>query len=111
MQNYTNLYRPELSTAETLILYAWIWEEANFQKSHTPCAKKLQVEKAPYAAPILADIVSAVMSPEEQVAIVDGPESTTNPAWPWATEEEMLARHREASAWLGRRGLGPKACA
>jgi hypothetical protein len=109
LQNNAKLDRPRLSGAESLFLCAWLWEEANFQKSHTPCAKKLQVEKAPYAAPILADIVSAAMSREEQVAIADSPKLMNNPAWPWATEEELLTRHREATALLRRKGLGPKA--
>jgi hypothetical protein len=82
LQNYTNHNRSELSTAETLFLHAWLWEEANFQEAHTPWAKKLQVENAPNSASILADIISAAMSPEEQVAIADNPESKNNPAWP-----------------------------
>lgn len=95
--------RPQLTPAEKAYLQAWIWEETNFQIPHKGTAKKKQVQHSPYAPPLLADIVAAAMTPEEQTIIASGSEPQTEPAWPWPAEEDLRARHREAKAWLESR--------
>jgi hypothetical protein len=95
--------RPRLTAAESAFLRVWTWEEANFQRPHTTTAKKLQVERCPYAAPQLADIVTATMTPEEQVAIAEGPAPQNTPPFPWSTDKEIQERHEEARAWLDSR--------
>jgi hypothetical protein len=92
--------RPQLTLAEKEFLQAWMWEEAHAQDSGTGMAKRHQVENNPFAVPLLADIAVATMSADEQVAVVNGPKPTGNPSWPWASDDELRARHREAKAWL-----------
>jgi hypothetical protein len=82
------LPRPQLTPAETAFLQSWIWEESNFERPHTPRTKATQIEKVPHAASLLADIVAAAMSAEEQVAIANGSEPRANPPWPWITESD-----------------------
>lgn len=100
--------RPKLTENETDFLRAWIWEEANFQRPHTSTAKRIQVEKSPYAAPLLADIVTAALPPEEQVAIATGPEPRSDAAWPWPTDDDLRRRHQEARGWLESRFVGSR---
>ena len=95
--------RPQLSKAELAFLRAWIWEESNFERPQVTNAKKSQVENCPYAAPQLADIVAAALTAEEQLAIAEGPAPTDTPPYPWSTDREIQARHREARAWLESR--------
>ncbi len=100
------LPRPKLTPPEIDFLRAWIWEEANYQRPHTITAKKTQVEKSPYGAPLLADIVAAAMTAEEQVAIATGPEPRNNPPWPWPKDEDLPYRQQEAREWLESRFSG-----
>jgi hypothetical protein len=95
--------RPQLTAAESEFLRVWIWEEANFQQPHTTTAKKLQIERCPFVAPQLADIVSAAMTPEEQLGIAEGPAPVGTPPFPWSTEKGIQERHEEAMAWLESR--------
>ena len=93
----------ELTAAEADFLRAWVWEEANSLQVRAPGAKATQVEKAPHSPPILADIVSAAMTPEEQTAMAGGPPATASPPWPWMSEEHLRARHQEAKQCLQHR--------
>lgn len=93
----------QLSPAEVDFLRAWIWEEANFDRPHTPRTKTTQIDNAPYSAPLLADIVAASMPADVQVNIAAGSEPKTNPPWPWASDADLVARHQEARAWLANR--------
>jgi hypothetical protein len=102
--------RPRLTQPEREFLEAWMWDEAHVQEISAGAAKKLQVESNPYAAPLLADIASATMSAEEQIAVVNGVKPRSVSCWPWQSEEEFRARHREARAWLDHsrsRVIGP----
>jgi len=92
--------RPQLSQAERDFLEAWMWEEAHAQDISAGSAKRLQIANSPYAAPLLADIASATMSPEEQVAVANRPKPGSVPSWPWRSDEELRARHHEARTWL-----------
>jgi hypothetical protein len=95
--------RLKLTEPESEFLRAWIWEEANFRHAHAPGAKTTQVEKSPHSAPALADIVTAAMSPAEQVAIAAGPPPDVGPPWPWTSDEHLHTRRQEARHWLQRR--------
>ncbi len=92
-----------LSQREKEFLEAWMWDEAHFQDVNAGSAKKLQIEKDPCAAPLLADIASAAMSAEEQVAVASGSKPAGVPCWPWRNDEDFRARYREARAWLDSR--------
>src|SRR5258708_7918821 len=92
--------RPQLTPAEEDFLQAWIWEEAHALDVGTGAAKRTQIDHNPYAAPMLGDIVVAVMPAEKQVAIAKGLQPTGTPSWPWASDEELRGRHQEAIAWL-----------
>jgi len=93
----------KLTAAEYNFLRAWIWEEANSEQVRSVGAKATQVQKAPYAAPALADLVTAAMTPDKQTAIAAGPTPEINPPWPWTSDEQLRARHQEAKQWLERR--------
>lgn len=95
--------RLKLTEPETEFLRAWIWEEANFRRADAPGAKATQIEKAPYSAPVLADIVAAAMSPEDQVAAATGPAPHISPPWPWTKDEHLPVRHQEAKRCLQSR--------
>jgi hypothetical protein len=95
--------RLKLTEPESDFLRAWIWEEANFRLAHAPGAKTTQVEQSPYSAPALADIVTAAMSPAEQVAIAAGPPPEVGHPWPWMSDEHLRTRHQEAKQWLQHR--------
>lgn len=93
----------KLTAAETDFLRAWVWEEAHFLQVCAPGAKAIQVEKAPHSPPLLADIVSAAMTLEEQTAMAGGPPAKTSPPWPWTSDEHLRARHQEAKQHLEHR--------
>jgi hypothetical protein len=93
----------KLTAAEADFLRAWVWEEANSLQVRGPGAKATQVEKAPYSPPVLADIVSAAMTPEEQTAMAAGPPAKANSPWPWTSDENLRARHLEAKQCLDDR--------
>ncbi len=92
--------RPELTLPENEFLHAWMWAEAHAQDAGASLVKKQQIENAPFAAPMLADIAVATLSPAQQVAVANSPKPLGKPSWPWAFELELLARHQEAKAWL-----------
>jgi len=86
-----------------------MWDEAH--PAHAPLegtAKKAQIDNSPYAAPVLADMVVAAMTPDEQVAVVSGAMPGGTPPWPWKSEEELRARHQEAKTWLEEIRLPPR---
>ena len=91
---------PQLTLPQKEFLHAWIWAEAHAQEASAAIVKKQQIDNAPFAAPMLADIVVAAFSPAEQVAMANGPKPLGRPSWPWASAAEVLARHQEAKAWL-----------
>src|SRR5262245_38930071 len=95
--------RPKLTEVEAEFLRAWVWEEANPHFPRKAGAKRTQIERSPYSAPLLADIVSAAMTAEEQVAIAAGPAPERNPPWPWPTDHDLQDRHRAAKEWLESR--------
>jgi hypothetical protein len=92
--------RPELTLPEKEFLHAWIWAEAHAQDAGASLVKKQQIENAPFAAPMLADIAVATLSPDEQVAVANSPNPLGKPSWPWASAAELLVRHQESRAWL-----------
>ena len=100
--------RLQLTSAEMEFLHAWMWEEV-----HPACAesegtaKRAQIDNSPFAAPLLADMVVASMSPDEQVAVAHGPVPAGKPPWPWKSDEELRARHRQAKTWLDERRFHP----
>ena len=95
--------RLKLTEPETEFLRAWIWEEANFRQAQAPGAKTTQVDKDPYCAPVLADLIAAAMSPEQQVAIAQGPAPEVSPPWPWTNDQDLRVRHQEAKECLQHR--------
>jgi hypothetical protein len=100
--------RPQLTSAEKAFLHAWMWEEAHPAYAlHEGAVKSAQIDNSPYAAPLLVDMVVAVMSPEEQVALVNGPVPEGNPPWPWKSDEELRARHQQAKTWLEQSRFHP----
>jgi hypothetical protein len=91
--------RPQLTPAEQAFLRAWMWEEAHPRVIENG-AKKTQIDRSPYAAPLLADIAAATMTPEEQLGAAHGARPARIPVWPWASDEDFRFRHEEAKAWL-----------
>ena len=90
---------PQLTPAERDFLRAWMWEEAHPRVIENG-AKKAQIARSAYAAPLLADIAAATMTAEEQVDAAHGARPARTPDWPWASDEELRSRHEEAKVWL-----------